>query len=162
MGNKSVKDITKVENYTERKNDLIISNFTPDKDKEAVNNEKSNMKLLNKHNKECKDSSLIDDCLVSHCFLRALEKQARQEIIKEVSLFYVNANVDIFKQGSPPGCFYILRQGTCDLIINGEKKETLQKGSYFGDTAIIYGTNREYTIRTTTECYVWIMEKKKF
>ena len=162
MGNKSVKDITKVENYTERKNDLIISNFTPDKDKEAVNNEKSNMKLLNKHNKECKDSSLIDDCLVSHCFLRALEKQARQEIIKEVSLFYVNANVDIFKQGSPPGCFYILRQGTCDLIINGEKKETLQKGSYFGDTAIIYGTNREYTIRTTTECYVWIMEKKNF
>ena len=162
MGNKSIKDITKIENYSERKNDLIISNFTPDKDKEAVNNEKSNMKILNKHNKECKDSSLIDDCLVSHCFLRALEKQARQEIIKEVSLFYVNANVDIFKQGSPPGCFYILRQGTCELIVNGEKKEILQKGSYFGDTAIIYGTNREYTIRTTTDCYVWIMEKKNF
>ena len=162
MGNKSIKDISKIENYTEKKNDLIISNFTPDKDKEAVNNEKSNMKLLNKHNKECKDSSLIDDCLVSHSFLRALEKQARQEIIKEVSLFFVKANVDIFKQGNPPGCFYILRQGTCDLIINGEKKETLQKGCYFGDTAIIYGTNREYTIRTTTDCYVWIMEKKNF
>ena len=162
MGNKSIKDISKIENYTEKKNDLIISTFTPEKDKEAVNNEKANMKLLNKHNKECKDSSLIDDCLISHCFLRALEKQARQEIIKEMSLFFVNANVDIFKQGNPPGCFYILRQGTCDLIINGEKKEILQKGNYFGDTAIIYGTNREYTIRTNTDCYVWIMEKKNF
>ena len=120
------------------------------------------MKLINKHNKECKDSSLIDECLISHCFLRALEKQARQEIIKEMSLFFVKANQEIFKQGDPAGCFYILRSGTCDIIINGEKKEILQKGNYFGDTAILYGTNREYTVKASTDCYVWIMEKKNF
>ena len=161
MGNKNLSQI-KIENYPERQNDLIISNLTPDKDKEAVNLEKQNMKLLNKHNKECKDSNLIDECLISHCFLRALEKQARQEIIKEVSLYFVKSNVEIFKQGDPAGCFYILRQGTIDKIVNGEKKEILQKGNYFGDTAILYGTNREYTAKTSTECYVWIMEKKNF
>ena len=161
MGNKNLSHI-KVENYHEKQNDLIISNLTPDKDKEAVNLEKQNMKLLNKHNKECKDSGLIDECLVSHCFLRALEKQARQEIIKEMSLFFVKSNVEIFKQGDPAGCFYILRQGTCDIIVNGEKKETLQKGNYFGDTAILYGTNREYTVKASTDCFVWIMEKKNF
>ena len=161
MGNKNLSQI-KIENYPEKKNDLIISNLTPDKDKEAVNNEKQNMKLLNKHNRECKDSSLIDECLISHCFLRALEKQARQEIIKEMSLYFVKSNVEIFKQGDPAGCFYILRSGTCDVIINGEKKEILQKGNYFGDTAILYGTNRECTVKTSTDCYVWIMEKKNF
>ena len=140
MGNKNLSQI-KIENYPEKQNDLIISNTTPDKDKEAVNMEKQNMKLLNKHNKECKDSGLIDECLISHCFLRALEKQARQEIIKEMSLFFVKSNVEIFKQGDPAGCFYILRQGTCDIIINGEKKEILQ---------------------ASTDCYVWIMEKKNF
>ena len=61
------------------------------------------MKLLNKHNKECKDSGLIDECLINHCFLRSLEKQARQEIIKEMSLFFVKSNVEIFKQGDPAG-----------------------------------------------------------
>ena len=161
MGNKNLSQI-KIENYPEKKNDLIISNLTPDKDKEAVNNEKQNMKLLNKHNRECKDSSLIDECLISHCFLRALEKQARQEIIKEMSLYFVKSNVEIFKQGDPAGCFYILRSGSCDVIINGEKKEILQKGNYFGDTAILYGTNRECTVKTSTDCYVWIMEKKNF
>ena len=161
MGNKNLSQI-KIENYPEKKNDLIISNLTPDKDKEAVNNEKQNMRLLNKHNRECKDSSLIDECLISHCFLRALEKQARQEIIKEMSLYFVKSNVEIFKQGDPAGCFYILRSGSCDVIINGEKKEILQKGNYFGDTAILYGTNRECTIKTSTDCYVWIMEKKNF
>ena len=118
------------------------------------------MKLINKHNKKCKDSSLIDDCLITHCFLRALEKQARQEIIKEMSLFFVKANSEIFKQGALPGCFYILRSGTCDVIINGEKKDILQKGNYFGDTAILYGINRECTVKASTDCYVWIMEKK--
>ena len=161
MGNKNLTQM-KIENYSEKSNDLIISNLTPDKDKEAVNNEKQNMRLLNKHNKECKDSGLIDECLISHCFLRALEKQARQEIIKEMSLFFVKSNVEIFKQGEPAGCFYILRQGTCEIIVNGEKKEILQKGNYFGDTAILYGTNREYTVKTSTDCYVWIMEKKNF
>ena len=161
MGNKNLSQI-KIENYPEKKNDLIISNLTPDKDKEAVNNEKQNMRLLNKHNRECKDSSLIDECLISHCFLRALEKQARQEIIKEMSLYFVKSNVEIFKQGDPAGCFYILRSGSCDVIINGEKKEILQKGNYFGDTAILYGTNRECTVKTSTDCYVWIMEKKNF
>jgi len=161
MGNKNLSQI-KIENYSEKSNDLIISNLTPDKDKEAVNNEKQNMKLLNKHNKECKDSGLIEECLISHCFLRALEKQARQEIIKEMSLFFIKSNVEIFKQGEPAGCFYILRQGTCEIIVNGEKKEILQKGNYFGDTAILYGTYREYTVKTSTDCYVWIMEKKNF
>jgi len=161
MGNKNLNPV-KVENYPEKNNNLIIPNLTPDKDKEAVNNEKQNMKLLNKHNKECKDSSLIDECLISHCFLRALEKQARQEIIKEVSLYFIKPNVDIFKQGDNPGCFYILKGGTCDIIVDGEKKDILQKGNYFGDTAIIYGTCREYTVRTSTDCYVWIMEKKNF
>ncbi len=161
MGNKNIGQI-KIENYPEKSNNLIISNSTPDKDKEAVNNEKQNMKLINKHNKECKDSSLIDECLISHCFLRALEKQARQEIIKEMSLYFVKSNVEIFKQGDPAGCFYILRQGTCDIIVNGEKKDTLEKGTYFGDSAILYGTNREYTVKSSTDCYVWIMEKKNF
>ena len=161
MGNKSLPQL-KIENYPEINNDLIISNTTPEKDKEAVSGEKQKMKLINKHNKECKDSTLIDECLISHNFLRALEKQARQEIIKEVSLFFVKSNVELFKQGEPAGCFYILREGTIDVIINGEKKDILKKGNYFGDTALLYGTNREYTVKTSTDCYVWIMEKKNF
>ena len=125
MGNKNITHV-KLENYTPISNNLVLIESVPDKDKEAVQAEKANMRLLNKHNKECKDSTLIEECLISHCFLRALERQARQEIIKEVSLFFIKPNVELFKQGAAPGCFYILRQGTCDVIINDEKKDTLQ------------------------------------
>ena len=161
MGNKNLSKVS-LENFLPSKNDLKLIDSAQDKDKEAVQSEKANMKLLNKHNKEGKDSNLIDDCLISHCFLRALEKQARQEIIKEMSLFFIKSNVELFKQGAAPGCFYILKQGTCDILVNNEKKDTLQKGAYFGDTALLYGTCREYTVKTLTDCYVWVMEKKNF
>jgi len=55
-----------------------------------------------------------------------------------------------------------LRQGTCDILVNDEKKDSLQKGAYFGDTALLYGTCREYTLKTSTDCYLWGMDKKKF
>ena len=161
MGNKSLPSI-KIDHYPEIKNDLIITSSNPEKDKEAVNNEKQRMNLVNKHNKEGRDSTLIDDCLKNHYLLRALERQARQEIIKEVSLYSLKSNVEIFKQGEPAGCFYILKEGTCDIIINGEKKDIITKGNCFGDSELLYGTNRAYTLKTATECSVWIMEKKNF
>ena len=161
MGNKNLYKI-KLENFPEKRNDLIFSNSNPEKDKAAANEEKKKMKLISKHNKEMKDSTLIEECLISHTFLRALEKQARQEIIKEVSLFFVKANEEIYKQGETPGCFYILKSGTCDIIVNGEKKEILQKGNIFGDTDLLYGTERQCTVKASTECNVWVMDKKNF
>ena len=161
MGNNNLNAV-KVENYPDLKNDIKFCNTTPDKDKEFVNKEKKNMKLINKHNKECKDADLIQQCLVNHFFLRALEKQARQEIVKEMSLYFIQENSEIFFQGDPPGCYYIIRQGTIDIIMNGEKKVTLQKGNYFGDSAILYGINREYTAKASMDCYIWVMEKKNF
>ena len=161
MGNKNLSKI-KLENFPERRNDLIFSNSNPEKDKAAANKEKQNMKIISKHNKEMKDSTLIEECLISHTFLRALEKQARQEIIKEVSLFFVKANEEIYRQGQTPGCFYILKSGTCDIIVNGEKKEILQKGNIFGDTDLLYGTERQCTVKASTECNVWVMDKKNF
>ena len=167
MGNENIKEI-KIENLPKQGNDLIITEMSGDTEKEkerekdAVNNEKQNMKLITKHNKEHKDADLIENCLIDHSFLRSLEKQARQEVIKQVSSYSVKSNVEIFKQGNEPGCFYILAQGTCEKIVNGQKTELIEKGQYFGDTALLYGTNREYTVRTSDNCIVWCMEKKNF
>lgn len=48
------------------------------------------------------------------------------------------------------------------MLINGAKVKTLEKGDYFGDRAILYGTNREYTVKTNTDCYVWLMDRENF
>lgn len=91
------------------------------------------MKLVQEGNQQKKDASLIDSCFFKHFFLNSLDRKVKQDIIKEMSLFHARANLELFKQGDTPDLFYILKEGICDIIINGAKKESLQKGSCFGN-----------------------------
>ena len=152
----------RIDNFPERKNNLSFANTSPSQEKAAVDKELRKMTLLNKQNEEKKDSSLIEGSLSNHCILRALDRQTKQDVITGLSLYSVKANQEIYRQGDAPGCFYILQSGTCDVLINGEKKQKLQKGNIFGETDILFGTNRDCTIKTTSDCNVWLMEKRNF
>ena len=72
----------------------------------------------------------------------------------------VKVNDEIYKQGDIPGCFYILKSCTCDVIVHGKKKENLQKENIFGDSDLLCGTDKEYTVKASIDCYVWVIEKK--
>ena len=161
MGNKSLTQI-RIDAYPEKKNNLVIPNITPEKVKMTVNSEKSKMKVIQNENEKNKDSSFIEGCFSKHFFLNSLDRKDRQDLIKHLSLFSAKANTDLFRQGDAPGSVYILKEGKVDLIVNGEKKETLQKGSIFGDTAVLYGMNREYGARATSECQIWLIENELF
>jgi cGMP-dependent protein kinase len=161
MGNPNSKQI-KIDNFIKYPNDLIISPVNTQMYKEACEAEKENLKLVSKHNLELKDRELLENILLDHFFLRALDNQSRKEIIKEMSLYYAKKGVTIFKQGAPSGLFYILRQGSCNLILNGEIKKVIKKKEIFGDTSLMYNTNRDYTITTLEDCFMWTIEKKKF
>ena len=79
-----------------------------------------------------------------------------------MSLYYAKKGKTIFKQGAPSGMFYVLRQGSVNLILNGEIKQVIKKSGVFGDTSLIYNTDRDYTITTLEECFMWTIEKRNF
>ena len=161
MGNPNSKSL-KIDNFIKYANDLIISPVNSQIDKEACEVEKKNLKLVSKHNLDLKDFNLLEDCILDHFFLRALDNKSLKEIIREMSLYYAKKGVIIFKQGAPSGFFYILRQGSCNLLINGKVKRVINKKEIFGDTSLMYNTNREYTIVTNEECFMWTIEKRNF
>ena len=161
MGNPNSKRI-KIENFIDFPNNLIISPTNPKLDKEACDLEKENLKLVTKHNTELKDREMLENILLEHFFLRAIDNQSRKEIIKEMSLYYAQKGVTIFKQGNPAGFFYILRQGSCNLLLNGEVKRVIKKKEIFGDTSLIYNTYRDYTVTAKEDCFMWTIEKKNF
>ena len=161
MGNPNTKRL-KIDNFIKYKNDLIISPVNSQLDKQACENEKANFKLVSKHNLELKDRQLLENSLFDHFFLRALDNKSIKEIIKEMSLYYAKKGKVIFKQGDPSGFFYILRQGTCKIVVNGETRNIISKGTCFGDTSLMYNTNRDYTVVANEECFFWTMEKRNF
>jgi len=161
MGNPNTKRL-KIDNFVKYKNDLIISPINSQLDKQACENEKANFKLVSKHNLELKDRQLLENSLFDHFFLRALDNKSIKEIIKEMSLYYIKKGKVIFKQGDPSGFFYILRQGTCKIVVNGETRNIISKGTCFGDTSLMYNTNRDYTVVANEDCFFWTMEKRNF
>ena len=161
MGNPNTKQI-KLDNFVKFPNDLKIAPVNTQMDKEACELEKGGLKLVSKHNLELKDKNLLINAILDHFLLRALDNRSVIEIIKEMSLYYAKKGKTIFKQGSPSGMFYVLRQGSVNLILNGEIKQVIKKSGVFGDTSLIYNTDRDYTITTLEECFMWTIEKRNF
>ena len=124
--------------------------------------ESSILKILKKHNRDFEDKELIEECLMKHFFMRSLEKQARNEIVKEMSLCFVPEGSTIFKQGMIGTYFYILQKGKVELLINDKSVKTLSTGENFGELALLHGAPRSGTIKAVTDCYLWVLERKNF
>ena len=162
MGNSNLSP-TNIQNLNFRKSNSLIFSSPEELDyKKIVRSEKKKMKLLCKHNEGAKDSELIEKVLSNHFLLKMLEKPATYEIIRQLSYYRIEPNVELFSEGNPPGYFFILSKGSCQVILNGEVQKTIEAVSCLGELSLIYQCNREYTLRTQTECYVWAMEKKNF
>ena len=67
-------------------------------------------------------------------FFCSLDRKEPQYLVKGLRLYSGKPNVEIFAAGN----VFVLTQRICDLIINEEKKESLQKVSSYDDTAIIW------------------------
>ena len=74
-----------------------------------------------------------------------------------MSQCYALKGTTIFKQGDIGYYYYIISEGSVELIINGEKKKEIKKGENFGELALIYDVPRSGTIKTLSDCYFWIM-----
>ena len=158
MGNKSIKQIKSTGIQPENPNFITIDK----KITKNSTNESENFKMIKKHNKDCDDALLIDESLINHFFLRSLEKQARTEIIKEMSLCLVKKGTILFHQGAFGNYFYILKEGGLDLLINGDKIKTIKPGEIIGELALLYECPRMGTIKANTECTLYTMERRNF
>ena len=125
--------------------------------------ERSVLTVIKKHNKNAENEELIEQCLIKHFFMSGLERQARLEIIKEMSLVSINENTIIFKQGGKGSYFYILKQGSVQISSSNDKtSKTIHVGESFGELALLHGAPRSHTAKTITECQLWVLERKNF
>ena len=160
--NCNIEDIT-IDNLTiKKKNNLQILIEDPRIYRESIKKAKQKMTYKSKHNKDMQDTDLIEGAILGHYYLYPLSKQARTEIIQQMSQYCIKENNEVFKQGDYPTYFYILKEGECDLYIDKEKKQSLRRGSLFGELSMIYNCYREYSIKTVTDCFFWTLEKKNF
>jgi hypothetical protein len=132
----------------------------PTKTMETTELDVLNIKKRNNHDFE--DNDLINACLMKHFFMRSLDKDARTEIIKEMTLCQVDADTIVFKQGSMGNFFYIIKEGDLDLYLNDVYTKTIVTGESFGELALLHGAPRSGTVKTKSSVLLWCLERRNF
>ena len=130
---------------------------------EKINEEEAKaLKIIKKHNTEFEDNEMINEVLSKHFFMRILDKRARQEITKEMTLCSIEAGTEVFKQGLHGSYFYIVKEGSLYLLIDGKQIKELGRGESIGELALIHSTPRSGTVIAKTQCLVWVLERRNF
>lgn len=146
-----------VQRQSEKKKKIILEANDSETSKEA-----DRLQIKQRHNKQCEDAELIDQCILKNFFMNSLERQARLEIIKEMSLAYVPEGTVIFEEGEYGNFFYIIKSGQVSCIYNNTQQNIITKGESFGELALLHGAPRTVTCKALTECYLWVMKRRNF
>jgi cAMP-dependent protein kinase regulator len=79
-----------------------------------------------------------------------------------MSLCSVNSGDTVIKEGGIGNFFYILKEGTVNLYIEGKLIKQILKGESFGELALLHGAPRSATIVASADCLFWVLERKNF
>jgi cGMP-dependent protein kinase len=120
------------------------------------------LQIVNKNNYEFNDYDMINNCLIKHFFMRSLDKEARKEIIKEMTLCKVEKGQIIFKQGSIGNFFYIVKEGESKLFINDNYIKSFYQGESFGELALLHNAVRSGSVIAKDESYLYCLERRNF
>ena len=74
----------------------------------------------------------------------------------------VEAGTNVITQGEEGDNFYVMDNGACDVIVNGNNVASLKNGDSFGELALMYFAPRAATIQATAETTLWAMDRITF
>ncbi len=84
-----------------------------------------------------------------------LEKRELEQIAGSMRERRVAAGGMVVEQGAGGAGFFIIDEGEADVFVDGEHRNTIGPGDYFGEIALLTGSDRTATITAKTDmlCY---------
>jgi CRP-like cAMP-binding protein len=94
----------------------------------------------------------MDQLIIDFEVLAAVAKETRA----------YRAGATIFKRGDPGHEFFVVREGSVNVVVGDRVVETLGPTKVFGEMAIIDGKPRSATVLAATDCIVVPLSEKQF
>jgi CRP/FNR family transcriptional regulator, cyclic AMP receptor protein len=95
--------------------------------------------------------------LFAHCSKRELAEVAR--IADEIDL---REGKELTKEGAPGREFFVLVEGTADVVKNGRKVNSLGAGDFFGEIALVHQSPRTATVKATSPVRALVVTERNF
>jgi CRP-like cAMP-binding protein len=95
--------------------------------------------------------------LFAHCSRRELSEVAG--IADEIDL---REGKELTKEGAPGREFFVLVEGTADVVKNGRKINSLGAGDFFGEIALVHQSPRTATVKATSPVRALVVTERSF
>ena len=84
-----------------------------------------------------------------------LDDRELEEIAVSMKERTVSAGETILEQGAGGAGFFVVDEGEAEVTVDGEPRRTIGPGDYFGEIALLTGSDRTATVtaRTAMVCY---------
>ena len=109
-----------------------------------------------------------------------LRKDAKTELLRQVPLFAscskkelaaisgiadeidLKEGKELTRQGSPGREFFVLVEGTADVVKDGKKVNSLEGGDFFGEIALVHHAPRTATVTATSPVRALVVTERDF
>jgi CRP-like cAMP-binding protein len=109
-----------------------------------------------------------------------LRKDAKSELLRTVPLFAqcskrelgaiggiadeidLKEGTELTRQGKPGREFFVLIDGTADVLKGGRKVNTLKGGDFFGEIALVHNAPRTATVKATSPVHALVVTERNF
>jgi voltage-gated potassium channel len=80
-----------------------------------------------------------------------------QSIADSMNEANVPAGAVVTAEGGPGDGFFVIERGEAEVTIEGNPRATMSAGDYFGEIALLLGSNRTATVTATTDLRCWAL-----
>ncbi len=94
--------------------------------------------------------------------LRALPGPVLEGVARNASEVTVPAGTVIVREGEPGDRYYVIANGTVDILRRGVRLNTLERGDGFGEISLVQDVSRTATVRAVTETRLVVVEREPF
>ncbi|GBG27504.1 cAMP-dependent protein kinase regulatory subunit [Hondaea fermentalgiana] len=112
--------------------------------------------------KSAEERERIERAVDSNFLFSSLDEEQRNQVFGAMVEKTVDDGAEIIAQGAAGDFFYVLDQGSADVFVDGTKVLTYNDGSSFGELALMYNCPRAATVKATSPCVLWALDRQAF
>lgn len=111
------------------------------------------------------DKESIKDSIVSNFLFSNLDDEALEVVVQAMEKVEFSSGDLIIKQNDEGDKFYVVEEGVCCVLVDGQEVMTIEGGSgrnYFGELALLYDSPRAATVEAASDISGWALDQDTF
>jgi MFS family permease len=102
------------------------------------------------------------ELLRSNSIFSPLPAPALEGLAEALDEVQASAGEEIVQQGAPGDRFYLVKEGTLDVYVDGRPVQTLGRGESFGEIALLRDVPRTATVKARSDAVLFALERRDF